>query len=124
MDALGDGLEPASSSDETIPRHTWWTHRGSTEWVQYDFPQSKEVSSVEVYWFDDSGKGECRVPRGWRLLYLDDLQWKPVPNAISAGVARDQWNRMRFQPVKTTALRLEAELQPQYSGGILEWRVK
>jgi hypothetical protein len=124
VEAMGDGLEPASSSDESIPRHTWWTHRGSTEWVQYDFPQPKEISSVEVYWFDDSGKGECRVPKGWRLLYLDDLQWKPVPNAISAGVARDQWNRMRFQPVKTTALRLEAELQPQYSGGILEWRVK
>lgn len=124
VEALGDGLEPVSSNDESIPRHTWWTHRGSTEWVQYDFPQPREVSSVEVYWFDDSGKGECRVPRGWRLLYLDDMQWKPVPNAISAGVARDQWNRMRFQPVKTTALRLEAELQSNYSGGILEWRVK
>ncbi len=124
VEALADGLEPANSSDESIPRHTWWTHRGSTEWVQYDFPQPKEVSSVEVYWFDDSGKGECRVPKGWRLLYLDDLQWKPVPNAISVGVAKDQWNRMRFQPVKTTALRLEAELQPKYSGGILEWRVK
>jgi hypothetical protein len=55
---------------------------------------------------------------------LDDMQWKPVPNAISAGVARDQWNRLRFQPVKTTALRIEAELQPNYSAGILEWRVK
>jgi len=124
VDALGDGLEPVSSNDESIPRFTWWAHRGSTEWVQYDFPQRKEVSSVEVYWFDDTGKGECRVPKSWRLLYLDDIHWKPVPNAISAGVARDQWNRMRFQPVKTTAVRLEAELQPNYSGGILEWRVK
>jgi hypothetical protein len=124
VEALADGLEPANSGDESIPRHTWWTHRGTTEWVQYDFPQSKEVSAAEVYWFDDSGKGDCRVPKAWRMLYLDDMQWKPVPNAISAGVARDQWNRLRFQPVKTTALRIEAELQPNYSAGILEWRVK
>jgi hypothetical protein len=124
VEALDDRIEPASSNDESIPRHTWWTHRGTSEWVQYDFPQTKEVSSVEVYWFDDTGKGECRVPQSWRLLYLSDMQWKPVPNAISPGVARDQWNRMRFQPVKTTALRLEAELQSNFSGGILEWRVK
>jgi hypothetical protein len=26
--------------------------------------------------------------------------------------------------VKTTALRIEVELQPGFSGGILEWRVK
>jgi hypothetical protein len=122
--ALADGLEPANSGDESIPRHTWWTHRGTTEWVQYEFPQTKEVSSAEVYWFDDSGKGDCRVPKAWRMLYLEDMQWKPVPNAISAGVARDQWNRLRFQPVKTTAVRIEAELQPNYSAGILEWRVK
>lgn len=124
VEALADGLEPESSGDESIPRFTWWDRRGTTEWVQYEFPKSREVSAVEVYWFDDTGVGHCRVPKGWRLLYLDDVQWKPVPNAISSGVAKNQWNRMRFQPVKTTALRIEADLQPNYSGGILEWRVK
>jgi len=39
-------------------------------------------------------------------------------------VAKDQWNRMRFQPVRSAALRIEVELQENYSGGILEWRVK
>ena len=27
---------------------------------------------MKVYWFDDTGQGECRVPRSWRLLYLED----------------------------------------------------
>lgn len=27
-------------------------------------------------------------------------------------------------PVTTTALRLEIQLQPKFSGGILEWRIK
>ena len=66
VDALGDGLEPANSGDESIPRFTWGTHRGTTEWVQYDFSQTKEVSSVEVYWFDDTGKRDCRVPKRCR----------------------------------------------------------
>jgi len=124
VDAIADGLEPARSSDETIPRMTWWDHRGTKEWAQLDFVKPKEVSTVEVYWFDDTGKGECRVPKSWRLLYQDDLQWKPVPNPVSTAVTRDQWNRMRFQPLKSSALRLEVELQDNFSGGILEWRVK
>ena len=30
---------------------------------------------------------------------------------------------MKFQEVTTTALRLEVQLEKDYSGGILEWRV-
>lgn len=124
VEAIGDGLEPKSSNDESIPRLTWWDHRGTKEWAQFDFGQPKEVSSAEVYWFDDTGKGQCRIPKSWRLLYLEDARWKVVPDANSAAAARDEWNQMRFQPVKTTALRIEVELQPGFSGGILEWRVK
>jgi len=29
-----------------------------------------------------------------------------------------------FNPVETQALRLEVQLQPEWSGGILEWRVE
>jgi hypothetical protein len=35
-------------------------------------------------------------------------------------VAKDQFNKVRFKPVETDALRLEAKLQPNCSGGILE----
>lgn len=123
-EAMADGMEPARSGDESIPRMTWWDHRGTAEWAQLDFDKPKKVSSVEVYWFDDAGKGECRVPKSWRLLYQDDLQWKPVLNSVSTAVTKDQWNRIRFQPIKATALRMEVQLQENFSGGILEWRVK
>jgi hypothetical protein len=33
-------------------------------------------------------------------------------------------NRVSFQPVETTGLRIEVELQPNYSGGILEWKIQ
>lgn len=124
LEALGDGLEPKSSNDHDVPRFTWWDHRGTKEWVQYDFDQAKTVSSVEVYWFDDTGVGQCRVPKSWKLLYRTAAEWKPVPNAVSQPPTKDQWIKMQFGPVDTSAVRLEVELQPNFSGGILEWRVK
>ena len=124
VQAIGDGMEPANSGDTGIPRLTFWNHRGTTEWVRYDFGQPKEVSEVGAYWFDDTGVGQCRLPKSWRLLYQDLGQWKPVPGATAAAVSKDQWNVMKFPPVKTSALRMEVDLQDGFSAGILEWRVK
>ena len=36
----------------------------------------------------------------------------------------DRFNQVEFAPVTTKALRIEVELQPQFSGGVLEWRVQ
>ena len=38
-------------------------------------------------------------------------------------VKLDQWCQTGFKPVTTTALRLEATLQPNWASGIQEWRV-
>jgi len=122
IEALADGLEPNSSNDHSIPRFTWWDHRGTTEWVQYDLPQPKSISAIEVYWFDDTGNGQCRIPKSWRLLSRDGTDWKPVQASLPLPT-KDQWNRISFPALKTSALRVEAELQPGFSGGILEWRL-
>jgi hypothetical protein len=90
--------------------------------VEYEFRQPSKVSAVEIYWFDDTGRGHCRVPRSWQLLWRDGDEWKPVASAGDYGVAKDRFNEVRFDPVTTDALRIEVQLQPQFSGGILEWR--
>jgi hypothetical protein len=123
VEALVDGLEPKNSNDHSIPRFTWWDHRGTAEWVQYDFGKPRKVSAVEVYWFDDTGAGSCRTPQSWKLLYQDGEHWKPVENASEFGTAVDTYNRVRFKPVNTTGLRLEVQLKPDFSGGILEWKI-
>ena len=51
--ALNNQAKPSKSDDESIPRFTWWDHRGTKEWVQYDFDKPTRVSAVEVYWFDE-----------------------------------------------------------------------
>jgi hypothetical protein len=124
VEALIDGIEPKNSNDQSIPRFTWWDHTGSSEWVQYDFGRPRKVSSVEVYWFDDTGAGSCRVPQSWKLLYRKDGNWKPVEGASEYGTKTDSYNRVSFDPIEATALRIEVQLQPRFSGGILEWKVK
>lgn len=123
VDALEDGLPVTSSNDGTIPRFTWWDHKGTTEWVQFDLKAATKVSGVQVYWFDDTPGGGCRVPASWRALYKDGDQWKPVTAKEDYGVAKDQFNTVHFEPVAIGAIRLEVKLQPGQSGGILEWRL-
>jgi hypothetical protein len=123
VEALGDGVEPANSNDQDVPRMTWWPRQGSAEWVQFDFPQAKKVTGTSVYWFDDTGAGQCRVPASAQLLYKTDDGWKPVPGADAVGTKRNAWNQIRFPAIETTGLRLNTQLQPQFSGGILEWKV-
>jgi len=125
LSALNDGVLPKSSGDHGLPRMTWWDRRGSTEWVSYRFPQPRKVEACSVYWFDDTGRGACRVPASWRLLWHDGKDWQPVKLApgVSYGTALDQFNDVRFEPVTTRELRLEVRLKPEVSGGILEWRL-
>jgi len=121
--ALADGVEPANSNDQAVPRFTWWDHKGTTEWVEYAFAQPAEIRRVDVYWFDDTGAGECRVPAEWQVRYKDGADWKPVEKPGPYGVATNQYNRVEFEPVKTEALRIVVKLKNNFSGGVLEWRV-
>ena len=121
--ALNDQIEPPNSHDLSIPRHTWWSHLGSKEWVQYDLDEPATVDRVEVYWFDDRDTGGCWVPDSWRLLYRDGVTFKPVTGASTYTADVDKYNRVTFNPVTTNALRIEVQLRKGRSGGILEWRM-
>lgn len=125
LSALNDGQEPKNSCDHDIPRFTWWNHLGTKEWVQYDWPEPQTLRSVQVYWFDDEPlKRHCRTPQAWQLLYKKGDQWIPVKTQDSYGTEPNKWHCVRFEPVETTALRIEVQLKPNWSGGILEWKVQ
>ncbi|HQR31931.1 MAG TPA: glycoside hydrolase family 127 protein [Blastocatellia bacterium] len=120
---INDGEEPPAS-DDSASYFDWWPRKSSTEWVEYAFAKPATVSEAQVYWFDDTGHGEVRVPQSWRILYKDGDQWKPVEVADAYGTAKNQYNTVRFKPVATSALRLEIIMQPNWSAGLQEWKVK
>ncbi len=121
--ALNDQREPRHSADRSNRYLHWWPRKGTIEWVQYDFEAPTRVSAVEVYWYDDTGIGECRIPKSWHLLYRENGEWKPVRNPSGYGVERDRYNRTTFDPVITDGLRLVVQAQENFCAGIHEWRV-
>ncbi len=122
--AINDGEAPRSSDDPAM-YFDWWPRKGTPEWVEYALAGPARVSEVEVYWFDDTGRGEVRVPASWRLLYRNGGgEWLAVEARGPYGVERDPFNRVQIVPVSATGLRLEITLQPTWSAGIQEWRVR
>ncbi len=136
--ALTDRQEPASSADHQVPRHTFWPRKGTTEWVQLDFtdkagaPAPRVISGLEIYWFDDgppAASGNCRVPKSWSILYKPlpgvpgsgpPRDWLPMASTSRLTVDKDRYNRATFDPVEAVAVRIQVELQPEFSAGVLE----
>ena len=77
--AINDGEEPRSSIDNES-YFDWWPRKGTIEWVEYAFAKPATVSEGEVYWFDDTGRGQVRVPASWR--------WRRTTTATSGNPSR------------------------------------
>ncbi|MGC3956433.1 MAG: discoidin domain-containing protein [Verrucomicrobiota bacterium] len=116
---------PQNFTDGFAPTFDFWPHKGTSEWVQFEFKQPAKVSSARVSWFDDTGTGECRLPVSWRITYRDaDNNWKPVTNPSEYAIKKRDPVRVMFDPVTTKSLRLEIELTKDFSTGLYEWEVE
>jgi hypothetical protein len=122
---INDQLVPQNFTDGFAPNFDFWPHKGTSEWIRYEFAQPTKVSAVRVSWFDDTGSGECRLPISWRITYRDtDNTWKPVKNPSEYTIKKRDPIRVTFDPVTTKLLRLEIELTKEFSAGIYEWEVE
>jgi DUF1680 family protein len=121
---INDGLEPRNSGEQPSALCHWWPHKNRDEWVQYTWKKPVNVKGVKVYWFDDTGRGACRLPDSWRLEYRDGDAWKPVVASGTYPIRLDHWCELSFTPVKTTALRLSLRLEKDWAAGIHEWKVE
>jgi hypothetical protein len=120
VEAVIDGMVPKNSGDHDIPRLTFWDHRGTAEWIELDFGKATKVSKSSVYWFDDTGRGQCRVPKSWTLSYREGNEWKQI-KAVDAP-KKDAYDVVEFDAVETTGLRIDIQLQNGFSGGVLDWK--
>ena len=122
--AITDQLLPRRRYDSTVPYFHWWPKRGTREWVQCDLPGVMKISSVTIYWYEDASSGGCREPGQWTLLYRAGGVWKPVEGELSTGVDDEIHSRLRFESLETDGLRLEVQLQEEFSAGLFEWTVE
>lgn len=123
--SIKDRLVPKDGNDRSVPYYHWWPKQGTTEWIEYHFPETATVSESTVYWFDDGPWGGCRVPKSWTLQYLDEQgEWQDVANPDKYATVKGVANTVMFDPVKTNALRLNITLPDDNSAGIFEWEVK
>lgn len=122
---LNSTHEPVNSHDQSTRRMTWWPQQGTNEWLTLHLPHVKRINRVRVYWYDDTGRGQCRVPASWKLLYKEGENWKPVK--LAAGnrynVNVNCFNEVEVEGVITQELRLQVELQAGYSAGVMRWKV-
>ncbi len=126
INAVKDQMDPSSSIDESLPYFHWWPNKGEKEFVQIDFKEAEEISSVSIYWFDDTGIGECRVPQSWKVFYKEGNDWRAVYPTISNpyGTEKDKYNSVEFETIKTPSLKIEIQSQKDFAGGIHEIKLK
>jgi arylsulfatase A-like enzyme len=130
--ALTDANEPSSSSDYRIDRLSFHPSKGSTEWVQFDFPEAKQIENFGVYWFDEAQGAAYRkndrkevLPQSWKLFYWLDNRWQVADaNPAKYRVERDQYNFVKLdEPITTDKLKIEVKLHDGLSAGILSYKI-
>ena len=120
--ALSGDIVPRSSNDPELPRFVWAGRKGTPEWVQYEFPEATQIQSVQVFWAtNEDDENPCKLPKSWRVLYRDGESWKEVHSSGAYPLSADRFNTVEFQPISTTALRIEAQLQDGATAGLFLW---
>ncbi|MFD2796076.1 discoidin domain-containing protein [Promicromonospora vindobonensis] len=127
---------PASSSPGAGNGWGTWgqaqngTSQAQAAWIQYAWSAPVQVSSTDIFWYDDTGG--TRTPRAdtYAVEYTTDGEtWSPVTLAdgesYGDALARNDYNRIAFEPVEASALRVRIwGVQPGGAGtGVLRWRV-
>ena len=104
------------------PANRWTSYESpsETDWLEIDFGKIEEVGRVELHIYDD--RGGVQAPASYRVQYFDGNTWKEVANP-QRSPAKPQGNAMntfRFEPVKTTRLRVVFNHQGNSRSGLTE----
>ncbi len=118
---INDGQEPKSSGEQPGALLHFWPHKGGQEWIQYEWSNAIEVSRTEAYWFDDTGRGECRFPKSAHVEALINGSFQQIGEDFV--IEPNTWCQINFPKVETNALRLVINQQEGWASGVHEWRI-
>lgn len=88
----------------------------------YNFDKPYTISKSKIFWFSDGGG--CKAPKTWRLYYKKNNKWEEVKCKNEYGVQLDIINTTNFEPVTTTAVKLEVDLPEDCASGMHEWIIE
>lgn len=106
------------------------TSASSAAWLRYTWQSPVRIGSTEIYWYDDNGG--TRMPRPDQYVIEssnDGTTWTPVTltggSSYAAALTRNAYNRLEFEPVEASQLRVRITgVQGTGAGtGVLRWRV-
>lgn len=123
--ARSEEMSPAAVNDMSEAHFDFWPHLGTAEWVQYTFEKPLTAKQAKVKWFDDTGRGNCRIPASWKITYQnEDGKWVPVEGVTSYPVEKGKVCEVSFTPIKSKAFRLEVQCPEKFSSGVHEWQLE
>ncbi len=105
----GDRVEnPLTEPFTPDRRWTCWSSGHRDDWYEIDFGVPRTVSGLDLYFFDDTPRGECRPPQSFQIEYLGEGgAWMALtPRGPWPNSARSGKNEVRFHPVRSPRLRL------------------
>lgn len=124
LKSVNDNYYPENSNDRKCPFYSLWPKNNSLEWIEYELEKPEKISHSEVYWFDDSPWGGCRIPLSWKIQYKNSKgEWQDVKNLSPYEVKKDIANKVEFEPITTQSIRIQFQLPEENSVGVYEWSV-
>ena len=119
-------FEPTSSNVGTGKGWGNWRQSvGSEHYVGYTWDETVTVGGADIYWYDDGGG--TQVPSALRMQYLNaNGAWQDVniTTPFESSIAKNKYNRIEFDRVTTTRLRLYVTVRSGAAGnGIYRFKV-
>ncbi|MDY0908607.1 Ig-like domain-containing protein [Microbacterium sp. CFBP9034] len=106
------------------------TSPATAAWIRYQWPSAVRLQSTEIYWYDDNGGTRMPRPDTYVIERSNDgTTWTPVEltgtSTYAGALVRNAYNRLDFEPVETSQLRIRITgVQGAGAGtGVLRWRV-
>jgi len=110
-----------------------WLHQGTQRRhaVMQDFgvdimgdPELRTVRSVEVHWYVVPENPRSGLPTDWKVYARQDGRWVEVQATGAYPINEGEPSRITFEPVETSAMRLEIVAEPGVSAGPRDWSIR
>ncbi len=122
--AVVDGRVPSKSADQDQPRWTGLPFKNRGQNIIFEFDKSRTVGNISIYWYENVGEKEVKLPRGWWVDYrIDDGDWTRMKRYVTDdyGLEPDKFNVVRPEaPLRCDAIRVRILPQVGFCTGIHE----